>query len=134
MTRSLDSRAPLPLVLLLVALVLAVGLVGVRLAQAGDPGGAGDAEADTGDAVTSLFRVEGMTCDGCEAGVEISVEKLDGVAAVEASYAEGAATVTYDPAKTTPEAIVAAIEALGYTAELAEEAGGDDGPRDGEES
>lgn len=67
---------------------------------------------------TSVFKVEGMTCGGCEVGVRLSVKKLDGVEEVEASYEEGRATVTYDAAKVTPEQIVAAIEELGYTAEL----------------
>lgn len=70
--------------------------------------------------VTSTFKVEGMTCGGCEVGVRMNVKKLDGVADVEASYEEGQAEVTYDPDKVTPEEIVEAIEKLGYTAKLEE--------------
>ena len=70
------------------------------------------------DTVTSVFKVEGMTCGGCEAGVRISVKKLDGVEKVEASHEEGLAKVTYDPEKVTVEKIKAAIEKLGYSAEL----------------
>lgn len=68
-------------------------------------------------AVTSLFRVEGMTCGGCEMAVKNVVKKLDGVEKVDASHRESQATVTYDSAKVTPAQIVAAIEKLGYTAE-----------------
>jgi copper chaperone CopZ len=70
--------------------------------------------------VTSVFRVEGMTCGGCEASVKMTVKRLDGVREVEASHTEKRATVTYDAKKVSPEAIVAAIEKLGYTAELVE--------------
>lgn len=69
---------------------------------------------------TTVFRVEGMTCGGCEAGVEIVVKKLDGVASVDASFEDGTAAVTYDPESVTPEEIVAAIETLGYEAAGAE--------------
>ncbi len=68
--------------------------------------------------VTSAFAVEGMTCGGCEAGVRLAVGKLEGVETVEASYEENRAEVTYDPAQVTPERIIAAIQELGYTAEL----------------
>jgi len=71
-------------------------------------------------AVTSTFKVEGMTCGGCEAGVRMAVKKLDGVERVEASYKEGRAVVTYDPHEVAPDGIVAAIEKLGYQAELIE--------------
>jgi len=70
--------------------------------------------------VTSVFHVEGMTCGGCEASVQLTVKRLDGVEAVEASHTEKRATVTYDAAKVTPQAIVEAIEKLGYEAELVE--------------
>lgn len=76
-------------------------------------------------AVTALFRIEGMTCGGCEVGVEFQVKKLDGVQRVEASYEEGQAEVTYDPTEVTPDQIVAAIERLGYEAQLASPASPD---------
>ncbi len=78
------------------------------------------AAGDESASVTSVFNVEGMTCGGCEAGVEYKVGKLDGVERVEASYKDSRAEVTYDPEKVTPDEIVAAIEELGYTAELLE--------------
>ncbi len=78
--------------------------------------------------VTSVFKVEGMTCGGCEAGVRISVEKLDGVEEVEASHKEARATVTYDASKVSPEQIVEAIKKLGYKAELQEPEEGTEEP------
>ncbi len=77
-----------------------------------------NARADLPGSVTSVFKVEGMTCGGCEAGVRISVKKLEGVEKVEVSHEEGLAKVTYDPEKVTVEKIKAAIEKLGYAAKF----------------
>lgn len=77
----------------------------------------GDEEARS---TTSVFQVEGMTCSGCELGVEIKVEKLDGVHEAEASYRDRRAVVRYDGEKVTPEAVIEAIEELGYEARLLE--------------
>ena len=78
------------------------------------------AAAESAASTVSTFKVEGMTCGGCEAGVKMKVKKLDGVESVEASHEQGTASVVYDPAKVTPERIIAAIEELGYEAELQE--------------
>lgn len=70
------------------------------------------------NSTTSTFHVDGMTCGGCEVGVRRVVKKLDGVKQVEASHKEKTAVVTYRADKVTPDDIIAAIEELGYTAEL----------------
>ncbi len=57
----------------------------------------------------SSMKVTGMTCSGCEAAVKIAAKQIDGVTGASASYAKGTADVTYDPAKTSPEAIAKAI-------------------------
>ena len=72
---------------------------------------------------TATFHVTGMTCGGCEVGVRRVVKKLDGVEEVEASHREETAVVTYRAGEVTPEDIIAAIEELGYAAQLA---GGED--------
>ena len=77
-------------------------------------------QTDPADAsTTATFHVTGMTCGGCEVGVRRIVKKLDGVDEVEASHEEATAVVTYRADEVTPEDIIAAIEELGYTAELA---------------
>lgn len=92
-----------------------VGLV-AWTAFAGD----GPIPAEPADALTtSTFHVTGMTCGGCEVGVRRVVQKLDGVEEVEASHREETAVVTYRTGEVTPEEIIAAIEELGYSAELA---------------
>lgn len=61
------------------------------------------------------MKVTGMTCSGCEAAVKLAAKKVDGVKDAKASYAKGTADVTYDPAKTGPDAIAKAIaEKTGY--------------------
>lgn len=70
--------------------------------------------------VTSTFAVEGMTCGGCEAAIEIKLRNIDGVESAEASHEKGSAVVRYDPTKVTPDRIVSAIEDLGYKVKLVE--------------
>src|SRR5260370_30280191 len=65
--------------------------------------------------VTAVFKVEGMTCGGCEAGVRMKVKKLAGVEKVEASYETKRARVSYDPKIVTPQRIIEAIKDLGHS-------------------
>jgi copper chaperone CopZ len=75
------------------------------------------------DAKTATLGVEGMTCGGCAASVKIVLKKLDGVSMAMVSFAEKKATVTYDPAKVTPQQMADAIAAkLGYKAKVVTEA------------
>lgn len=60
------------------------------------------------------LTVTGMTCGGCENAVKRAVGKLPGVASVDASHLEQRVVVDYDEARTTPEAIAAKINGLGY--------------------
>ena len=79
-----------------------------------------EAEIETADTVIAVLDVAGMTCGGCEVAVRGVLKKLDGVRRVEASHEEGKVSVDYDPAKVRPSEIEAAIEKLGYKAELRE--------------
>ena len=64
-------------------------------------------------------KVTGMTCSGCEAAVRLAAKQIDGVKDAKASYAKGTAEVTYDPAKTAPDAIARTIaEKTGYKTEV----------------
>src|SRR3954471_16178191 len=68
--------------------------------------------------------IAGMSCASCANRVERSLNQVDGVMAT-VNYATERATVDYDPATVTPEALVGAVEKAGYTAALPEtEAGG----------
>jgi copper chaperone CopZ len=58
---------------------------------------------------TGTLKVSGMHCGACAATVENAAKKVAGVASVKASQPEGTASVTYDPFKTTLEAVAKAI-------------------------
>ncbi len=82
-------------------------------------GGSSAAAADEAQkkAVCTL-KVTGMTCGGCAAAVKSAAKKVDGVTEANVSYEKGLAEVTYDPAKTTPQAIAQAItKRSGFKAE-----------------
>lgn len=65
------------------------------------------------------LKVMGMTCSGCEAAVRLAAKQIDGVKDAKASYAKGTAEVTYDPARTAPEAIAKVIaQKTGYTTQV----------------
>ncbi len=50
--------------------------------------------------------------------MKIAVKRLDGIHQVEASYKEDKAVVVYEPSRVSPEEIKAAIEEIGFKAEL----------------
>jgi len=55
---------------------------------------------------------------GCAARVEREAKKIDGVRAAKVSQPKGKAEVSYDPAKTSPDAIARTItEKTGFAAE-----------------
>ena len=66
---------------------------------------------------TEKFQVTGMTCAACQANVTKCVAKLPGVEQVDVSLLANAMTVTFDDGALTEEAIVAAVEDIGYGAE-----------------
>lgn len=65
-----------------------------------------------------VIPVEGLTCIACEIPVGHALRRIDGVKAARVSAATKTATVDYEPAKTNPYQLVAAINSAGYRAEL----------------
>jgi copper chaperone CopZ len=65
-----------------------------------------------------VIPVEGLTCVTCEIAVRHRLRRIDGVKAMQVSAATKTATVDYDPAKTSPQQLVAAINSTGYQASL----------------
>ena len=59
-----------------------------------------------------------MTCAACQANVDRCVRKLDGVSDVDVSLLGNRMTVTYDENRTAPDAIIGAVESIGYGASL----------------
>jgi Cu+-exporting ATPase len=75
------------------------------------------ARPGAGDKVT--IPVTGMTCAACSGRVQRTLEKQPGVRDAAVNLMLGNATVRFDPGATTPGALVEAIRATGYGAELA---------------
>jgi Cu+-exporting ATPase len=63
------------------------------------------------------LAVEGMTCASCAARIERKLNKLGGVTA-SVNYATEKAAVEFDPAQVTPQALLDAVEQVGYSARL----------------
>ncbi len=59
-----------------------------------------------------------MTCAACQARVQKALAKVPGVADASVNLMMGNATVDYDPAAVTPEALVERVRETGYGAEL----------------
>ena len=71
---------------------------------------------------TVRLAIEGMTCAGCVARVERSLNELDGVEA-SVNLATEQASVAYDPGRVAVADLVRAVEAAGYGAYLQARAG-----------
>lgn len=61
------------------------------------------------------MNVTGMHCGSCAMRVKLEVEDLPGIASVEADPSADRVAVEFDPEKTTPADIAAAVTAAGYT-------------------
>ena len=95
-----------------------IGLLTVSLAGASVRAQAQTAQTQPALKVCTL-KVAGMTCAGCETAVKIAAKSVNGVRDVTASYDKATADVTYDPSKTTPEAIAKVITSkTGFKAEV----------------
>jgi P-type Cu+ transporter len=70
---------------------------------------------------TLTIPVSGMTCAGCSARVQSTLEHTPGVTTANVNLMTGSATVDYDPLTTKPEQLVEAIRETGYGAELPSE-------------
>ncbi|MFZ9690887.1 MAG: heavy-metal-associated domain-containing protein [Phycisphaerales bacterium] len=65
------------------------------------------------NATTVAYRVDGMHCGGCAAGIQEKLAGLDGVLACSVTYEGGTATVTMVDATVTPK-VESTIAELGY--------------------
>src|SRR5688572_10060810 len=64
------------------------------------------------------LSVSGMTCAACQATVQRALSKQPGVLNASVNLMTETAAVTFDPSVTTPDAIVGAIQRVGYEAEI----------------
>lgn len=63
---------------------------------------------------TVTIPVKGMTCMGCVSSVKRVLGSIPGVGQAEVSLDKAQAEVSYDPGKTGPDALKAAIMDAGY--------------------
>jgi len=107
------------LVTLLITTALVMGFAGLNISRyvfASVPPAAQD---QLGNGLSrTVISVEGLSCVACEIPVRHGLRKIEGVKAIQVSAATKTATVDYDPAKTNPAQLVAAINSTGYQAAL----------------
>ena len=65
---------------------------------------------------TVTLRVEGMTCQGCVRSVTRVLQAIAGVQSVEVSLEDARAQVQFDPARTSTQRLVDAVQEAGYQA------------------
>jgi mercuric ion binding protein len=99
--------------IVLVALMTLGGSLAALAAAAPVPA---QAEAAT---QTTVLTVENMTCELCPLTVKTAMERVPGVTSVVIDFDAKTATVTFDPATATIEAIAAASTNVGYPARVA---------------
>ena len=81
---------------------------------------AAQSDKPAGERVCTL-KVERMACGACAARVEREAGKIEGVKAAKVSQPKGTAEITYDPDKTTADAIAKAItERTGFKSQVSE--------------
>ncbi len=67
---------------------------------------------------TVTLSVPGMTCSACPITVKKALSKVDGVVKTEVSFGKKEATVTYDDAKTSVNALLDATKNAGYSSSV----------------
>lgn len=60
------------------------------------------------------LKIEGMTCDECEASIQKGVTQLAGIDSISANHEDSTAFVRFDSTKTNLKAISEAIAQRGY--------------------
>ena len=107
MEKLLMKGAPI-LSTLLAVIVTAVALALPRVS----------ADAALADDQTVTLAVEKMYCAACPLTVKTAIEKVAGVKDAKVDYQKKQAVVTFDPTKTTAEAVAAASTTVGYPARV----------------
>jgi len=81
-----------------------------------------DPRAETREQTT--LALEGMTCASCAARIERTLNKVGGVEAT-VNFATETASVSFDPSVVAPGQLTAAVERIGYRAQLRDERRGE---------
>lgn len=73
---------------------------------------------------TAILKIGGMTCSNCQKHVGEALKAVPGVASAQVDLMFHKATVSYDPSRTTVDALVAAVKESGYDATAQASKGG----------
>ena len=65
-----------------------------------------------------VMGIQGMSCGGCVGAVRRALTAVDGASVEKVTV--GSAEIAYDSAKTSEEALLAAVESAGYRAQAVE--------------
>ncbi|MCR9196334.1 MAG: heavy-metal-associated domain-containing protein [Hyphomonas sp.] len=99
----------------------AVGLTGVNLLSAAQA--ENTAVQLAAQQRTRTFAIENMTCAACPITVRRAMQGVEGVKSVDVDFGAKTATVIFDPAVTSPDAIAQASTNAGYPAQLTTQGG-----------
>ncbi len=103
---------------LAIGVILAAALAAGYLAVAGENA----CGSDCGEVATTALDIQGMQSLLCALDVQSALEGLEGVRSAAVDRDAARATITYDASLASLEAMIAAVEARGYGASLAEPA------------
>ena len=81
------------------------------------PEGAGPALSAGENAATLRVNIPGMDCAACAVNIQRTLRKVEGVSRAEVVFKTKEAVIDYDPARISPEKIVAVIDETGFKAE-----------------
>jgi len=109
-------------VVLWIATALAIGLAALPLyagavARLLHPAGPGPARSAGANGATLKVKIPSMDCAACSVNIERTLRKVEGVGRTEVVFKTKEAVIEYDPARISPEKIVAVIDETGFKAE-----------------
>ncbi len=64
--------------------------------------------------ISAIYKIQGMSCGGCERSVELAVMKVPGVTEAKADAKLGTLRLSYASGEVTPEVVASAVNASGY--------------------
>lgn len=118
--RTIGLVATVTIGLVATVLVVTLAIAGVALrTQAQKQEADGQAQIIAQQAQVVTLSLPEMDCAGCEVGVKIAANRVDGVTDVKTDSDTRTADVTFDPSKTNAEAIASAItQGTGFKTEV----------------
>ena len=101
---------------------VAIGLAALPLyagavARLLHPEGAGPARSAGANVGSMKVKIPGMDCAACAVNIERTLRKVEGVGRTEVVFKTKEAVIEYDPARISPEKILAVIDETGFKAE-----------------